>query len=812
MEKIIQDLRYSFRQMVRSPGFTLAILVCLALGIGANSATFSFAKSLLSPPSEIENPDQLVRLFIESSSGLKFGSFSYPDYKDLRDQCQAFSELAVDTPTPLHLSIEGRNERFWGSLVSANYFKALGVEIAKGRGFGPADDLAPGASPVVVLSHGFWERRFAADPGVLGRTISLNDHRFTIIGIAPEGFSGSNVGLRSELWVPLMMHQVIIPNRDIDARGQFWLSYVIGRLKPGVNIQQAKAEVDATMSRLKEAYPETNIGRSVALYPEKSASLHPMMRGAFIGFLGLMFAVVGFVLLLACSNVAGLLMARSAVRRREVAIRLALGVSRGRLIRQLLTESVVLAFGAGILGVLLSLVLTRALQAFHPSIDIPISVEPKIDLLVLGFTLLIAVVTGILFGLAPALQLTRTDLVGSLKEGSPAAGSASVWFRKVLVVGQVCLSMILLLGSSLALQSFKNAHNVDFGFRPDRVLIASVDLDLQGYNEQSGRQFIHALRERLEGLPGVTAVSYANAIPLSLNRQQTFVTPQGSELVEGSSRPIVGYNVVGPDYFTAMGTSLLQGRGFLPTDGANSPPVALINTTFAKKFWPNENPIGKHVTTFGDELQVVGVVEDGKYFSLGEDPTPYLYVPLERYYRGNLTLIVRSASTSSLLLEPVRREVNTLDPKLPVYSLKTLDQHLSFALLPARLAAIIISLFALLALFLSSVGLFAIVSYWVNQRAKEIAIRKAIGATLGHLIQLVLWQGLSLAIIGIVVGLAIGAGLARLISGLLYGLPGSSPVPYLTAVATLLIVVLLATLLPVRKAVRVDLVQELRGE
>ncbi|HEX7180315.1 MAG TPA: ABC transporter permease [Thermoanaerobaculia bacterium] len=812
MENLIQDLRYSWRQMLKSPGFTLAILVCLALGIGANSATFSFAKSLLSPPSEVKNPDQLVRLFIESSSGLKFGSFSYPDYKDLRDQNQVFSELAVDTPTPLHMSIDGRNERFWGSLVSANYFKTLGVEIAKGRGFEPAEDAGPGAYPVVILSHGFWERRFGSDPGVLGSTISLNGHPFTIIGIAPEGFSGSNVGLRSELWVPLMMYQVIIPNRDIEARGQFWLSYVIGRLKPGVSIQQAKAAVDATMSRLKEAYPETNIGKTVALYPEESASLHPMMRGAFIGFLGLMFAVVGFVLLLACSNVAGLLMARSAVRRREVAVRMALGISRGRLIRQLLTESVVLAFGAGILGLLLNLVLTRALQSFQPSFDIPISVEPKLDLVVLGFTLLVAVFTGILFGLAPALQLTRTNLVASLKEGSPASGSASVWFRKALVIGQVCLSMILLLGASLALQSFKNAHDVDFGFRPDHVLIASVDLDLQGYNEQSGRQFIRTLRERLKGLPGVTAVSYANSIPLSLNRQQAFVIPQGSELVEGSDRPIVGYNVVGPDYSTAMGTSLLQGRGFSPADGTNGPPVALINETFAKKFWPNENPVGKRVTSFGDELQVVGVVQDGKYFSLGEDPTPYLYVPLERYYRGNLTLIVRSASNPSSLLESVRREVNTLDPKLPVYNLKTMDQHLSVALLPARLAAIIVSLFALLALFLSSVGLFAIVSYWVSQRAREIAIRKAIGATLGHLMQLVLWQGLSLAIIGMVVGLTIGAGLASLISGLLYGMPGSSPGPYLTAAATLLVVVVLATLLPVRKAVRVDVVQALRGE
>jgi predicted permease len=813
MEEFIRDLRFSWRQMVRTPGFTLAILACLAVGIGANSATYSFAKTVLNPPSLVKDPDRLVRLFTEHSNGLKFASFSYPDFKDLRDQSKVFSELAVDTPTPLHISNEGQNERFWGSLVSANYFHLLGIEMARGRGFRPEEDLAPGAHPVVVLSHGLWQRRFGGDPGAVGRTIDINGHPFTVIGITPEGFNGGSAGFHLELWVPMMMYQVVTPGRDIQFRDDHWISFVIGRLKPGVSIEQAQAEVRTLMSQYAQAYPDTNKGKTAMVLPESSSSLHPMVRSAFVGFVGLMFAIVGFVLLLACSNVAGLLMARSAVRRREIGIRLALGVGRRRLVRQLLTESMLLALAAGLLGIWLSLFLTRAIQSFRPPFDMPIVFEPKLDPGVVGFTLLITLVTGILFGLAPALHATRTDLVTSLKDGSPGAGSGSFWFRKILVIGQVCLSMVLLIGAGLALQSLRNAHRADFGFQPENRLLASIDLDLQGYDEARGRQFTRNVRDQLAALPGVVDVSYADFPPLSLNRQQGSITPEGFEAAEGSDLPIVGFSRVGPDFFKAMGVPLVEGRGFSATDRADTPLVAVVNEAFAKRFWPSQEAMGKHIILgSGKRLEVVGIAKDGKYFSVGEETTPYFYAPVEQGYRGAVTFVVHAQANPSGLLEATRREINRLDPKLPVFNLKTMDEHLSFALLPSRLAAVIISVFAVLALFLSALGLFAIISYWAAQRSHDFAIRQAIGATSNEILQLVLRQGLTLAVIGVVLGLALGAFLSRLISGLLYGVAVGNPTPYIAAAAALLVVVVAASLLPARRAVSRDLVLALRGE
>jgi macrolide transport system ATP-binding/permease protein len=812
MERLIDDLRFSWRQALKAPGLTMAILVCLALGIGANSATFSVAESLLVPASAVKQPERLVRLYLESTSGLKFGSFSYPDWKDLQDQCRAFAELASDTPVPLSVSLDGQNERFWGSLVSANYFPTLGVELAMGHGFRSPEDMPPNVHSVAVLSQGFWERRFGSDPRALGRTIYLNGQPFTIIGVAPKGFYGANNGFRSELWVPMASYSAIVPGPGIKPRDHYWMGSVIGRLAPGATVDQAKAQVAAVMSHLREIYPATNTGKSAAVYEEAGASLHPMVRGAAVGFLGLMFAVVGFVLLLACSNVAGLLMARSAARRREIAIRLALGVGRRRLLRQLMTESTALAVGAGILGLLLSLVLTRAIQLFRPPLDLPIAIQPQLDPRVLGFTLFIAVLTGILFGLAPALQATRTDLVSSLKQDSPGGGSGRVRWRKALVIGQVCLSMILLIGASLTLQSFANARQANVGFRPDHVLIAAVDPQLQGYGEARGLQFMRTLRQSLAGLPGVAEVSFASSLPLSLSRPETFVLPEGFDVPKGADKPIVGYSMVGPDYFKAMGIPLLQGRAITAADGAGGSPVALVNETFAKRFWPHESPIGRHINGFHENLQVVGLVRDGKYFSLGEDPTPYMYVPLERHYGGPVTFVVHSLASPSSLLERVRQDVGALDPRLPVFNLRTMSEQVSFALLPARLAAGIITTFAVLALFLSAVGLYALVSYWVNQRARDIAIRRAIGASVSNILALVVRQGLSLAVAGLLVGLVIGVALARMAAGLLYGVSFGNPVPYLAAAGALLVVVLLATLLPARKAVVADIVQSLRGE
>ncbi len=664
--------------------------------------------------------------------------------------------------------------------------------------------------PVVVLSYGFWQRRFGGDPQVIGRTVYLNGHPFTVIGVAAQGFTGINVGLVSELWVPISTVAITAPDQDLAARGNGWIGAVIGRLKPDASLGAARAQIAAAMSQLQKVYPATNAGKSATLYPEASASLNPMVRGAFVGFLGLLFAIVGLVLLLACSNVAGLLMARSAARRREIAVRLALGIGRSRLLRQLLTESLVLALIAGLLGLLASLAGMRAIQSFKPPVDLPFAILPQLDLGALGFTFAVAVATGILFGLAPALQATRTDLVGALKQDTPGGGSRGSWFRKAQVIGQVCLTMILLVCASMALEGFRNVHRVDLGFRPDHLLLASVDLDLQGYPKPAQRQFTRTLEQRLGALPGVIAIGLTSTIPLSLTRPQEFVRPEGFEVRKGDELPLVNFASVSPGYFTAMTTSLLTGRAFTAADGPGSAPVAIVNAAFAKRFWPRTDGIGKYVKAPVDNLQVVGVAANGKYFSIGEDPTPFLYLPFDRHPVGNVTFLIRSSAAPASLLQAVRREVSVLDPKLPVFNLRTMDEQVSFALLPFRLMAAVISAFSVLGLFLSALGVFALVSQWINQRTRDLAIRRAIGASSGQILHIVLRQSLVLAGCGLLLGLGLGLALSRLIGGLFYGVDAARPTPYLAAAAVLLLVILLAGLLPARRAVRLDLVKALR--
>jgi putative ABC transport system permease protein len=809
MDSLLHDLRFAWRQMAKAPGLTLAMVACLVVGISANTVTFSITRSLLFPPSQLRDPGRLVRFFVERSD-LKFGSFSYPDYKDLREQCPAFSGIAVEAPTPLHISLEGQSERFWGALVSENYFQTLGVQLVRGRPFDLEADVPPRARPVVVISNGFWQRRFAGDPQVLGRSLYLNGHPFTVIGVAAEGFTGINVGLESELWVPISTLAVTAPAQDLAARGEGWIGAVAGRLAPGVTLGAARAQVAAAMSRLQKDYPATNAGKAAALYPEASASLNPTVRGAFVAFLGLLFAIVGLVLLLACSNVAGLLMARSASRRREIAVRLALGVGRGRLVRQLLTESLVLAVIAGALGLLTSLAAMRAIQSFRPPVDLPFAILPQLDLGALAFTLVVAVATGVLFGLAPALQATRTDLVGALKQDTPGGGSGSSWFRKTLVVGQVCLTMVLLVCASMALEGFRNVHSVDLGFRPDHLLLASVDLDLQGYPKPAQRQFMRTLEQRLAALPGVTAIGLTTNIPLSLTRPQEFVRPEGFEVPKGEDLPLVSFAAVSAGYFTAMGTPLLAGRPFTAADGLGSAPVAIVNRAFVKRFWPGTDGLGKFIKGSTENLQVVGVAGNGKYFSIGEDPTPFIYLALDRHPLGNTTFLVRSAAAPASLLQAVRREVSALDPKLPVFNLRTMERQVSFSLLPFRLMAAVISAFSVLGLFLSALGIFALVSQWINQRTRDLAIRRAIGASNGQVLRIVLRQSLVLAGSGLLLGLGLGVALSRLLGGLFYGVDSARPTPYLAAAAVLLLVILLAGLLPAKRAMSLDVARALR--
>ncbi len=813
MAHFIQDIRYGARQLRNNPGFTLAAVLCIALGIGANSATFSFANSLLFRMPDVEEPDRLVRLFISWASGLKFGSFSYPDFVDFRDKNDVFSGMIAETLRPLHVSDGDRNEKLAGSIVSGNYFSGLGVDIAMGRDFAPEEDRTPGTHPVAILSHGLWQRRFGADPNVIGRSISINGHPFTIIGVAPQGFQGINTAIRNDLWVPILMQEQLIPGDNLlEQRDYHWINFVTARLKPGDTVDQARDSTNVLMVNLIEEYPDSNKGKSIDIYPESQASLHPMVRQGFVGFMTLVFAVVGLVLLLACANVAGLLLARVAARHKEVGIRLALGASRGRLVRQLLSEAILLSILGGGFGLLLAVLLIRLIQSFQPPSGMPIHLEVSIDPVVLGFTFLAAVLTGVVFGLAPALQAIKQDLVASLKEGVASQFGGASRLRKVLVVGQVALSLVLLIGAGLVIRSLQNARNLDPGFNPDNLLVAILDLDLQGYDEAAGRQFRRALRERVETLPGVQAAGFSMEIPLHFAGRQRGVRPRGYEVPEDSNAPSIDYNLVDHGYFRAMGIPLLSGRGFAETDDEDAPPVLVINQTFAERFWPGDDPIGKRVRTAGEDHEVIGLVGAGKYFSLGEDPKPYMYLPLAQNHHGTTVLNARTAGEPAALLPAIRAEIRNLDATLPVSDLKTMHTALGFALLPARMAAGVVSAFAVLALLLAAVGLYGVIAYSVCQGMRDIGIRMALGAGSADVLKLVLRQGVKLVVGGLAIGLVGGLALTRLMSGQLYGVSATDPASYAVAAIVLTGVALLASFLPARRATAVDPVVALREE
>ena len=795
-----QDVRYGLRMLARKPGFTAVAVITLALGIGANTATFSVANTLLLGTSrQVEDPAELTRMHITWASGLEFGSFSYPDFIDLQERNDVLTGLIASSIRPFHLSDGNSNDRITGSIVSGNYFDVLGVAPAPGRGFLPEEYETAGTHPVAVLSHGLWQRRFGADPSVIGGTVSLNNYSFTAIGVAPRGFAGVNAGIAPDLWVTLKMQDVLLPGPSLmEARGSHWLNFVIGRLKPGVTRAQSEDSLNGNMARLIEEYPNTNEGKSVTLYPE--SGLPPFIRPAFVGFMGLMFAVVGFVLLLACGNVAGLMLARLSARRKEIGVRLSLGASRGRLIRQLLAETIPLCLLAGSAGLAIALGLLRAIRTMVPSAGFPIDTNISLDWSVLVFTLSASMLTGLLFGLMPALQATRRDLVSALKDSGASLEGKRSRTRQVLVL------------AGLSVGSLSNARNLDPGFVPDNMLMASIELGLQGYDETGGRTFRQSLIERVERLPGVAAVGLTNTIPLTLSTSDRGVVPEGFEVAEGSDSPNVLEAFVDEGYFDAMGITMLAGRALDRRDNKNGPATLIINEAFAERFWPGEDPIGKYVETLRDNHVVVGMVRTGKYRTLGEAAEPYMYFSAYQQYRTNTVLMVRTASDPSSLAGSLREEIRALDRTLPVSGLTTMHEAMGFALFPAQMAARAVSGFALLALILAAVGLYGLISYSVNQGMRDIAIRMAIGARPRDVLGRVLRGGMTLTLAGLGVGLAGGAALAMVAGTLMYGVGATEIGPYLAAVASLGFVALVATYLPARRASRIDPMEILRGE
>ncbi|HEU4939410.1 MAG TPA: ABC transporter permease [Vicinamibacterales bacterium] len=821
METLWQDLRYAIRTLGKTRGLTTVAILSLALGIGANTTIFTFINGLLLRPPMVHDPERLLEVWQRNTTrGSGIGSdmqLSFPEYEHYRDHNSTFTEMGAFTgETPAMIwNRAGDGETLRAALVSTNFFSILGVQPALGRGFQSEDEHPATAAPVVVLSHAMWEQRLGSDPAIVGKTLTLNGGSYTVVGVAPAAFTGLIVGFSPDVWTPMSMQRAVSPGLDLNERRMHWL-LAIGRLKPGVTRQQAAADLAVLGQQLARDFPETNKNLMPDVVP---VELVPSpFRGVAGGISAVLMAVVGLVLLIACANVANLLLAKASSRRREVAVRMALGANRRRLVQQLLTESVLIAGIAGAIGLLLSLWAAPLLLSLRPaSLAFVVNVSP--DTRVLAFTLLASIVTGIVFGLAPALQQSKSNQVENLKDGSAHGGSSRSRLRNALVVAQVTACVVLLVGASLCLRSLLNARSIDPGFDIRNTVAGGLNVQTFGYDQSRGRAFYAELLERVRAVPGVRFASLADHLPLGQIMRMQGVEIDGHEAPRTPSAmrglPI-DMALVGPDYFDAMGISVLSGRSFKNTDDEKAPPVVVINQEMAERFWPRQNPVGQFVTLMGSDggrtrAEIIGVVKTGKYASLGEDPKSFFYRPLLQEYEPGAQLIVRTAAGAPVI-DALRHEVRALDPRMALVGVETLEQHMQLPLFPARAAGLLLGLFGLLALTLAIVGLYGVMSYSVSQRTREIGVRMALGARRIDVVRLILAQGLRLTLTGMAIGVVCSVALTWVLRSVLYGISATDPVSFLAVAIVLTMVAVIASYVPARWATRVDPMRALRTE
>ena len=817
-ESVLQDLRHGLRLMRRNPGFVLVAVVVLGLGIGANAAIFGMVNGLLLRPLPVEDPGRLVALRPVGTGAEDNDRFSYPDLADLRaGTADAFTGLVGRRFVHAALGDERAADVVWGELVTGNFFSLLGVAPAIGRGFLPEEDRAPGEKPVIVLGHRFWQERYRGDAGILGRPVRLNGHIFTVVGVAPPVFTGTQFALGMDFWVPVMMHEVVDPDSAGMLEDRRWRSLqVLGRLAPGVTSEGARRAVATVGDRLARDYPEADAGRSASVVPEFDARTPPQVSAGLKLGAALGLAIAALILLIACANVANLLLARAAARRREVGVRLSLGAPRLRLVRQLLTEGFLLAVLGGGLGVLLATWTSDLLARFRPPIPFRLALDYAPDGRVLLFTAAVSALTVFLFGLAPALQASRGDLVRLLND-RPIGRGRRPRLGSALVIGQVALSFAVLAAAGLFLRSLANATRIDPGFEPRNLALATFDLQLLGYDEARGRAFADELLRRVRALPGVAEAAVVDNVPLDTNWNTV-----GPLLKEGEPPPEAGQRglraelaVASPGSFRALGVPLQRGRDFDARDTGDAPSVLIVNETLAARLWPGEEAIGKQLRIGSADSplrEVIGVARDVKSRTLGEAPIPFLYRPLAQTWRGELTLLARGERGTAGLLEAMRHELAALDAGLPAYGLRTMEEHMGYALWWTRMGVTLASVFGALALLLAAVGLGGLMAYTVRQRTREIGVRIALGAAPADVRRLVLGRGLGLALGGLGAGLVTALALGPIMRSALYGVSAIEPT-VLVAVSLLLgAAALLASWLPARRALRIEPMLALRSE
>jgi predicted permease len=811
METLLQDIRFGFRQLMKQRGFAALAIISMALGIGANTSIFSLVDTVLLRPLAVKEPSQLVELYGTLHNGADWSLQSYPNYKDYRDRNTVLSGLFVYRVVVSSLTVNNSSQRVWGYLVSGNYFDVLGVKPMLGRAFLPEEDQTPDSHPVAVISYNCWQHRFGGDPAIVGKRVEFNSRPFAIIGVAPKGFIGTEVAYDPEMFIPVMMATAIEPgSRWLERRDNSNL-FTVGRLKPGVSEARAKAELETITAQMAKDYPE-NVGRGIRL--GKPGLFIPDIENSVFAFTGVLAAVGALVLLLACVNLASLLLTRATERRKEIALRLAIGASRQRLVRQLLTESILISLSGGAAGVMLAAFINSAVRGIRLPSDITLLFDLRTDWRVLTFALVLSIATGILFSLIPALQSSNPQLVPALKDESSMAGFHRSRLRNGLVVAQVSLSLVLLISAGLIVRSLQAAQKMRPGFNPENAVAISFDVSLQGYNEERGRAFQKQVLERARALPQIENAALTDNLPLGLNYNDNTIYIEGSEFKGASTLPIAIPFGSSPGYFDVMGIPL-RGRDFRDDENKLEHRVAIVNETFAKKFLNGADPIGRRFNWHGPDdpfFEIVGVVPAGKYNSLGEDPKPAVYTPLYRDYNGGVTLVARTHGDPRAVLNDLRKLVHELDPSVSVYSMKTLRQHLGTSLFPARMAAIALGSFGVLALILAAVGIYGVMSHVVAGRTREIGLRMALGAQLSDVQKLILKQGMFLAAIGSLGGLMVALAGARMMKSLLYGVSSSDPITFACVALLLLNVALLACWIPARRASRVEPMIALRAE
>jgi len=819
MESTLQDLRLAVRSLAKAPGFTFVAIVTLGIGIGANTSIFSLVNAvLLRAPAHIERPDELVSIYTSDFSGPQFGTSSHPDYRDFRDESPAIADAIALRPGIVNVAgDDGMSEIFVTEFVTGNYFDMLGVQPALGRAFTDEEaDYASGAS-VAVLSHGFWLRRFGGDPGVIGETFRASGQTVTVVGVAPEGFGGLLPLVTPELWIPVSTQALIEGERRFEQRGNRG-SQIIARLAEEATLELAQEQLTALASRLQEEYPGswTDVNdetRRVTVV--HGILIPPQIKGAVNGFALLLLTVVGIVLLIACANVANLTLARASRRGREVAMKMVLGAGRGRIVRQLLAESAIVGVIGGVGGAAMAVWLVGLAEAFRPFTGISVSLDLGVDRTVLLFSALVTIATVLAVGLLPALKASRTDLVTSLKEGSGEGSGPFHWYeaRHLLVISQVSASLVLLVGAGLFLKSLRAAIQVDPGFTVEGVATLTMDLGPEGYSVEEAVDLFDDLEARVARLPGVEATSITDGLPMTLGvMHRRSVSIPGYDRAQGEDMEFQ-FLSVGPGFMAALRMEVLMGREFTDADNQDAALAVMVNETFAERFWPGESPLGKLVNYRRREGQVVGLVRDAMYRSLTDEDRPAFFIPIEQNPATQLTLLARTSPDGAAdLLPMLRDEVASIDARLPITTLQTMEDAIAFILLPQRIASWLLSLAGGLGLLLATVGLYGVMSFLVAQRTREVGVRMALGAEARHVVGMIVGRGLKLSAVGVVVGLGLAAVVTRFAQSFLFGVsPLDLGVFALMAVAALAVAGL-ASWVPARRAAGVDPMEALRHE